>query len=72
MLEPIAQPNHQKTSIVMSVTARFDGMTWADLRRFVALADQSKISDGNHVAFDYGDDFEPVGLTFATHDAPRP
>lgn len=70
MLEGIPQndqPNRPKSSLVTTITLEFDGMTWGDLRRFVALADQWNVRDEQDVVLDYVpdiDDFEPTGLLF--------
>ena len=60
-----------KSSIVIEVTLDFDGMTWAGLRRFVALADRNHVSDDDEVALNFEpnvDDFEPIGLVFRMPD----
>jgi len=69
MAPDLPQP---KSSIVIEVTISFDGMTWADLRRFVALADRNQVSDCDEVALHFipdVNDFEPTGLTFRVLDS---
>jgi len=71
MVGDIPQNDHPaapKSTIVTTVSIAFDGMTWGDLRRFVALADQWNVPDDREVALDYVpdiDDFEPTGLMFS-------
>ena len=61
----------QKPLIRLTATIFFDGMTWADLREFVSIADRNGIDDGDTVDLYYENEdfYSPLGLEVAFYSA---